>query len=54
MLSSPITSRIGSAPTMMARPADAKAELEALAEAQQIPMGFWDPKLANTSSTKRL
>ena len=29
--------------SMMARPAGGKAELEALAEAQQIPMGFWDP-----------
>merc|ERR1740123_474149 len=35
-------SRSGSA-KMMAKPAAGKAQLEALAEAQQIPMGFWDP-----------
>jgi hypothetical protein len=38
----PVVSRVG-VPQMMAKKANAKAELEALAEAQQIPMGFWDP-----------
>lgn len=42
-LSAPVVSRVGAGPTMMAKAGNAKAELESLAEAQQIPMGFWDP-----------
>jgi len=41
-LSAPVVTTRCSAPVMAAK-ADAKAELFELAEAQQLPMGFWDP-----------